>query len=211
MKFSALSEAEQFKILHEQYEAVRRYLTASGVSGVEQDEILQDTMVTVWRKIHTLRDDDKLEAWVRAIARNNIRKFYRRRARQREQVWLYGDLELGLSERYDRGLAGDAAGMEPEGAKKEKLKESLVYRDLQGFEDSELYELVLQLGEPASIILSLHYGYRETYEEIAETLRMNPSTVRSIAMRSREKLKVMIEREEGCRYAYGRRIQENDQ
>ena len=56
----------------------------------------------------------------------------------------------------------------------------------------------MRLGFPANTILQLHYQYEEPFEEIARMLHMKPGTVRSIACRSREKLKAMI-LEEGVR------------
>ena len=72
------------------------------------------------------------------------------------------------------------------------VPEELIYETMEEFSETELYQLVLELGNPASNILILHYVYRETYEEIGNTLHINPATVRSIASRSREKLKKRI-------------------
>ena len=78
------------------------------------------------------------------------------------------------------------------------MEEQGMYESMLGFTDQELYSMIECLGEPASLIISLHYGYEETYEEIALLLGMNVNTVRTISMRSRKKLKGMIEEANTC-------------
>ena len=73
------------------------------------------------------------------------------------------------------------------------LPDELVYREVENFKETDLYDLVMELGTLASSILILHYVYKEKFEEIARTLGMSSGTVRSIASRSRKKLKEKIE------------------
>ncbi|MCI8610031.1 MAG: RNA polymerase sigma factor [Firmicutes bacterium] len=195
MKFSKLSEEEQFQILYRQYILIRRYLRAFRLTPFETEEILQDTMITVWRKIDTLRDEEKLDPWVRTIARNKIRKGYRKSAKARQQFYAHDKLfQLYTQSKHEQSQFNMEVGTEIE-IEHEPLTEALLYDHLCKLEDSDIYEMIQQLGKPANIILTLHYGYLETFEEIAKTLDMKPSTVRSIAARSREKLKRMLEKD----------------
>lgn len=199
-KLSKMSEDEQMEILCEQYKAIRRYLRACGLNDADFDDVLQETMMTVWRRSDTIRDMEKLDAWVRAIARNKVRKYYKANALEKERLWSYGD---------ENWWMGESDGENPEMDEELKLiPESLIYEEMSRHEDTELYEMMQRLGEPACSILTLHYGYEETFSHISRMLGMKPTTVRSIASRAREKLKRIIV-EEGSRYARGR-IQEDD-
>ena len=122
-----------------------------------------------------MRDDKKLDYWVKVIARNKVKKLYQKRNKESKRKFSFNTLEVEIA-------AEDSA-----------IPDELIYKDLDLFTNSEVYNLVLKLGKPASTIIILHYVYKENFTEIADTLKMNPNTVRSIAMRSRERLKRMVE------------------
>lgn len=167
----SLCDEEVIEILSIQYEKVRKYLIACGLGDGAQEDILQETMYTVWRKIEDLREPEKLDAWVRSVAQNYVRKFFRKRKKELLRVCSYEKL------------------MEEAGS---AIPAVLIYEEMERFSDSALYEMIVALGEPAKTILLLHYQAGEDFNRIAWMLGMNPSTVRSIAARSREKLKKEI-------------------
>ena len=175
MRLSDFCREENREILIRQYEEIRKYLEIFPLREDELEEILQETMITVWRKISDLRDDTKIDQWARSIAKNKLKKLYKRKNR---------DLERNLS--YDRyeGMLSES---------RPSLPEELIYHEMEGISNSGIFQLVMELGKPANTILILHYVYRENFTEIADTLKMNPNTVRSIAVRSRAKLEHKIE------------------
>ena len=175
MRVSDLCKEENREIIVRQYEQVRKYLEVFNISESELEDILQETIVTAWRKISNLRDDKKLDYWVKVIARNKVKKLYQKRNKESKRKFSFNTLEVEIA-------AEDSA-----------IPYELIYKDLDLFTNSEVYNLVLKLGKPASTIIILHYVYKENFTEIADTLKMNPNTVRSIAMRSRERLKRMVE------------------
>ena len=180
MLFSRMSEEEQEKLLLDQLKAGWAFLKAFHIQESDAEEILQETLITIWRRFETLRNPSRAEAWGRAILKNKIRKYYRRRKAEWTRCVSFSQYE----------------GEQPE---REPISERLVYEELERFEDTEIYEMIMRLGFPANTILQLHYQYREPFEEIARMLQMKPGTVRSIACRSREKLKEMILAEAGGR------------
>lgn len=173
MQFSRLTEEEQEKLLLDQMKAGWIFLKSFHIQESDAEEILQDTMITIWRRYETLRSPSKVKAWGRTILKNKIRKYYRRRKTEWARCVSFSQYEGEQTER-------------------EPIPERLVYEEMERFEDTELYEMVMHLGFPANTILQLHYQYEESFEEIARMLHMKPGTVRSIACRSREKLKKMI-------------------
>ena len=171
---------ELLNLLYGQYGMVRQYLFAYNLTKEEREDILQETMVIAWQKYGTLRDKSKVEPWLRAIAKNQVRTYFRKQGSFRKKLYKMLERFTAIDEvHHPTGL--------PDGAAAEIM---------DGFTDPEIYEMVMELGEPDSTILRLYYGYEETFDEIAKTLGMNPNTVRSIAMRSRTKLKFKMEEEE---------------
>lgn len=165
--------------LYQLYQPMRNYLKRFHLAE-ELDEVLQETMVKAWKEMESLREAEKLEPWVKAIARNEVKRFYNNKKRLQNQLVYLETKELE-----------QAAGFT-------SMEEQGMYESMLGFTDQELYSMIERLGEPASLIISLHYGYEETYEEIALLLGMNVNTVRTISMRSRKKLKGMIEEANTC-------------
>lgn len=176
MRISDLCNESNREIIVKLYEEIKRYLELFNLDENELDEILQETVITTWCKINTLRDDNRLENWAKIIAQNKVKRYHKKRSQELERFCsleeLINDEEHG------------------------KVPEELIYYDLESFTDSEIYELIMKLGKPASTILILRYVYRESLIEIADTLEMNPNTIRSIALRARERMKSWI-RENG--------------
>ena len=173
MLFSRLTEDEQEEILLDQMKAGRAFLKAFPIQESDAEEILQETLITIWRRYDTLRSPSRVKAWGKTILRNTIRKYFRRQKTEYARCVTFTQYEADPN-------------------KREPISERLVYEEMKRFEDTELYEMVMGLGFPANTILQLHYQYEEPFEEIARMLHMKPGTVRSIACRSREKLKEMI-------------------
>lgn len=206
-----LDEETEDQLLRRLYNEVLQYLSVMRIPNADMEDILQETIVAAWENMSKLKDISKACAWVKSIARNKASKYFKSRSKYWEKHYFYGDYEWGLAGEAGDGSLGDMVleNMPLENMTLENMtlvEEELVYEKMECFRDTEIYDMIQDLGEPASIILALHYGYQETYEEIAKTLHMKPGTVRSIATRSREKLKVRIQKE-GERHAY-RGIQE---
>lgn len=162
------------QLLQKQMESSRAYLEALYLEGSAADEILQETLIAIWRRYETLRSPEKLDPWARAILKNKVRKFFQLQQKEQQRCVTFSRL-----------AAEDASTLEA-------IQNKLVYEEPERFQDSALYDMILKLRFPAGTILQLHYQYQETYSEIAQTLNMNPDTVRSIAFRSRKMLKEQI-------------------
>ena len=169
-----MQQEEFLDRLFQQEGTLRVYLRLCGVPQQEIEDVLQDVLLTAWRKSETLQNPECLESWLRTIARRKASGHLRKMNRYWKRNWPFSLYE---ESREEAGLP---------------VPDELVYRKLESFSETELYDLVIELGEPPASILLLHYVFRETFEEIGQTLRMPVGTVRSIASRSREKLKKKI-------------------
>ena len=172
MRISDLSKESNREIIMKLCKEIRRYLEFFGINESELDDILQETLITTWCKISNLKDDERLISWARVIAQNNVKRYRKRKSRELERF-------CSLEE-----LSGDEEGS--------KVPDELIYYDLELFTDSEIYDLIMRLGAPASTIFLLHYVCEESFVEIGNTLKMNPNTVRSIALRGRERIRSWI-------------------
>lgn len=82
------------------------YLTCANVLHSPDDALdaTQDALVAAWRRLPSLRDPDRFDAWLRAIARNASRDLLRRRRRMREVQLDAATLELEAPARSTNGL-----------------------------------------------------------------------------------------------------------
>ncbi|MBR4410656.1 MAG: RNA polymerase sigma factor [Firmicutes bacterium] len=176
-----MNQNEFLDRLYQQEGSLRVYLRFCGVPQQEIDEVLQDVLLTAWRRSETLKDPECLESWLRTIARRKASGHLRKMKSYWKRNWPFSSYE---ESREEAGLP---------------VPDELVYREMESFSETELYDLVMDLGEPPASILILHYVFRETYEEIAQMLHIPVGTARSIASRSREKLKKKILERRACR------------
>jgi RNA polymerase sigma-70 factor (ECF subfamily) len=65
---------------------VWRVLAHLGVVAAEQEDALQEVFVVVHRRLHEYREQDKMRAWLYAIAARVARDYRRRVFRRREQL-----------------------------------------------------------------------------------------------------------------------------
>ncbi len=169
------TDDELLDLMYEEDPGLRQYLYHCGITSEDMDEIVQDILITVWRKADSLRDRSSFRPWLRKIAQRKAIRYHK----YKERNWKFNfPLSQYEEEREETG------GPVPE---------DLIYEDPDNFHHSEVYQLVMNLGSPASNILILHHVYQERFDEIAATLHMNENTVRSIASRNRDKLRKIME------------------
>ena len=175
MSSAIMTEKELFDRLYEEEPWLRQYLYYCGIRTEDMDEVLQDIMVTAWRKYHTLQDQSSFKPWLRTMAQRKAIRYHKIRERRWTFHYSLSQLE---EEREETGQV---------------IPDGLIHNDPENFCHTEVYQLVMELGCPASNILILHHVYGEQFDEIASTLHMNENTVRSIASRSRTKLRKRFE------------------
>ena len=86
---SAVATENVWKLLSTR---LRSFIRARVEDDQAASDLLQETFLRIHQNLHTLGDDERLEAWVFRIARNMIVDHYRSRRRTSP-----GDLEGGLS------------------------------------------------------------------------------------------------------------------
>lgn len=145
-----------------------RALIAGYIGSSDQvDDICQDTFVSVWRAIGSLKKKDRFKPWLYRIAINKVRSFLRANARQKTVSLpsnFTGQATDDVADRFD---------------KTELLKKALRKMDAR-------------YRDP----LIVHYLQGKSCDETAHILGLKPATARIRLLRGREKLGQLLKKEE---------------
>lgn len=160
-------------LIEERQVAMTRVATA--ILGNEADvaDVLQETLVSMWRDLPRLRSVEKFPAWADAILVNACRLVVRRRARTRVKVVRLND---------------DAPEADESALATESREAEIADRDVfdRAFET---------LSVDARAILVLHHFEGRPVAAIAEALAIPLGTVKSRLFGARRDLERALERE----------------
>jgi RNA polymerase sigma factor (sigma-70 family) len=143
--------------------------SATGNIG-RSEELAQETFLTAWKQLGSLREPQRLRSWLCGIARNLINNSFRREGRQ----------PLDAAEPLEK--AKEASGTEPLPSEQaiSREEETLVWRALE--QVPELYR------EP----LVLFYREEKSVEAVAAQLELSQEAVRQRLARGRELLRAEV-------------------
>jgi RNA polymerase sigma factor (sigma-70 family) len=143
--------------------------SATGNIG-RSEELAQETFLTAWKQLGTLREPQRLRSWLCGIVRNLINNSFRREGRQ----------PLDGAEPLEK--AKEASGTEPLPSEQaiSREEETLVWRALE--QVPELYR------EP----LIMYYREEQSVEAVAEELELSQDAVRQRLARGRELLRAEV-------------------
>jgi RNA polymerase sigma factor (sigma-70 family) len=139
------------------------------------EEVVQDTFITAFDKIHQLADPGKLKSWLTSILVNNCR------SQQRKRSWKDVFLPFNLLERYQK----DEGTLGPE----DQL--------LHLMENQQLEVAIHELDYKYREAIILYYFNEMKINEIAHFLGVNENTIKSRLTRGRSQLKEILRRGEG--------------
>ena len=69
------------ELLQEQEPRLRQYLYYCGIETGDMDEVLQDILITAWRKSGDLQDLNSLGAWLKTMAQRKAIRYRRNKER----------------------------------------------------------------------------------------------------------------------------------
>lgn len=106
----------------------------------DTDDILQEVFIKIHRSIGTLKDNDKIHAWIYMITRNTITDYYRRRNKSIKETYLREDLieekDEDLSSNKEIGLClKTMVSNLPD-----KYKEAIILTEFENLTQRELSE-----------------------------------------------------------------------
>ncbi|MCM1150190.1 MAG: sigma-70 family RNA polymerase sigma factor [Butyricicoccus sp.] len=144
-------------------------------SDADSEECVNDTWLRAWDAMPP-EWPEKLGAFLGRITRNLALDRLKKRESQKRGG---GRLELALSELEECVPSGDDPA---------RRADELTLREL-------LDRFLASLGEDARLIFLRRYWYMLSVEEVARSLGASRSKVKSSLLRSREKLRAMLEKE----------------
>lgn len=175
---------------------VNALIRARGIDDHDVADIAQETMISVYKGIDTIKDPQSTYKWVISLANNKITDFYRRsHTRSAHEVHIMSeDDDLGEQERIYQNShdmqAGQLSLTVPEDIYVNKERQQL------------LLEIVKGLKEDEQQIIMMKCFSDITFKDIAETIGCSESTVKTKFYRSLNKLESAIydtEKKEGIR------------
>ena len=134
------------------------------------DDIIQETMIEVYKSIKQLRDLKKLKMWVIKILINKCNKFYKRKSKK----------DISLEETNINNIIARNNN-----------------EDIEN--DMNFYSLIRNLKYDERIVILLYYMEGYSVEEISEMIKMNKNTVKTNLYRARQKIKNEIEEKEALK------------
>ena len=153
------------QLLREEKKSLLGFLVMLTGSRAEADDLFQDTYLEIWRLRDRFRLGSDFGAWARAIARNHVMRFWRRRKNDRH-ISLSPEVVDKLSERWGETFVG------PE----DELRERALKKCLK------------ELGEEPRRAVQLRYREDWPIARIAHTLGRSVNGVKMALMRIRKKL-----------------------
>jgi RNA polymerase sigma-70 factor, ECF subfamily len=163
------------------YAAVARFIfqLSPDLSREDVEEISQEVFLAVIRNLNSFHGSSKLQTWMFRIAANKARDF---RERQRAAKRGGGQAILSLqAEDPENGLAIDPPSPLP----------GPDARCLSAEQAGLVRQALDQLHEPCREIIELRYFADLSYDEIGQTLRLNPKTVSSRLSKCLDRLETL--------------------
>ena len=139
------------------------------VSHEDAQDILQDTLVSIYRNLWQLRDESRTKAWVYRIATNKVNRFF---AREQRRI---GTTEIGesLAERLESS-------------------EYVNYDEIAGI---KLQKAVMTLSRQQQTVFNLRYYDDMDYKEISRITGSSEGTLKVAYHNAREKIQKYLENE----------------
>ncbi len=165
---SLAGERDAFAAIVRRYQGVVTGVIYNRCHGnlARSEELAQDTFVTAWQKLPTLKSTERLGSWLCGIARN-LANSANRRERQTEVT-------------TDALAIAEAQQDDPTEAAISKEQEQIVWRSLE------------QIPETYREPMILFYRQEQSVADVASALELNEATVRKRLERGRAMLKEQV-------------------
>lgn len=140
------------------------------------DDLAQDVLLIVWRKIKGFHGLSALEAWVYRICLFEFLSFVRRRSRGGRQLSLQG-----------RGAADDTSGASDDA----REPESRITQDPWEFED--VHQGLRRIGSSEAEVIRMKHFEGLTFVEVGGALGISPNTAKARYYRGLDELRPLLD------------------
>lgn len=150
-------------VMEEYGESLKRFIFTYTKNRAQADDIFQEVMLTVYRKMDTYQGRASFKNWLYKVTANKC-KDYLRSPIHRLIVWKDQILEKPHTDTPEKSILVD------------EQKEMVI---------TAILNLPIKYRE----VLILQYYQEFSIQEISDLLKTNPSTIKTRIMRAKEKLK----------------------
>ena len=158
------------EIVQEYSEPLYWHIRRLVVSHEDAQDILQDTLLAIYRNLWQLRDASRTRAWAYRIATNKVNRFFRRRSR-----------EVPSGELYD-ALCESLAASE--------------YVDWDKTAEIRLQKAVMRLTPHQQTVFNLRYHDDMDYAEMSRVTGSSPDSLKVTWHTVKNKIKEYLENEQ---------------
>jgi RNA polymerase sigma factor (sigma-70 family) len=160
-------DRDAFRAIVERYQTLVCSIAYNGTGNVARSEdIAQETFITAWGSLRSLREPEKLRAWLGGITRQHLRRHWRDRGR--EPTSNAAELDLAAAP-----ASGEASPSD---------------RTITAEEQALLWRCLAQLPDVYREPLILYYREHESVEHVAATLELSEDAVKQRLARGRKLL-----------------------
>jgi RNA polymerase sigma-70 factor (ECF subfamily) len=149
---------------------VRRVALLMLADGLVTENVVQQTFINAYERLHDFRRGEQFGHWVKAIARNLVRDELKRMSRERGRMALYRDYLIAKLSTEDQGQRREQILVEALGHCRAKLPPM------------------------AAQAIELRYDRELSFEEVAGTIGRSAEATRQIVTRARIALKLCIQK-----------------
>ena len=144
------------------------------------EDLAQDVFLRIYRAKSGYQPTAKFSTWVFRIA-NNLASNIRRSKGRRKEVQFATQESGSVSTRPAEDMVKEKSGLMPARQMDSSEVQAIVRQAMEGLNDNQKMAVLLNKFEEMS------------YFDIAETMEMTPSAVKSLLSRARENLRVQLE------------------
>ncbi|WP_164670483.1 sigma-70 family RNA polymerase sigma factor [Virgibacillus doumboii] len=156
-------------VMEEHGESLKRFIFTYVKNRAQTDDIFQDVLFTVYRRVHTFRQQSSFKTWLYRITANRCRDYLRSPL---TRLFIWKDQ---VTEKVNE----------------ETPEQSLIMNERK----NETIKAIMNLPVKYREVLILQYYQEFSIQEISNLLKVNLSTVKTRIMRAKERLKQELKEE----------------
>lgn len=134
----------------------------------DADDVLQNTMIKVWRSLRTFRSESGLYTWLYRVATNEALSFLKQKKKKSFAPWIDVEEQMSQNLEADPWFNGDEIQL--------KLQQS-----------------ILKLPEKQRIVFNMKYFDQLKYEEMSEILGTSVGALKASYHHAVKKIEAMLE------------------
>ena len=134
----------------------------------DADDVLQNTMIKIWRSLATFRSESGLFTWLYRIATNEALSFLKQKKKKTLAPWVDVDQQMSESLEADPWFNGDEIQL-------------------------KLQQAILKLPEKQRIVFNMRYFDEVKYEEMSEILGTSVGALKASYHHAVKKIESMLE------------------